>query len=181
MIIAWYSGGGGNRFYQWITKNLRNFDLNCTYDRSNPFQFYPNRYPGIIEGQVNLPVIFTHCMNYNLIQKLWPGHDKVYMIQTDFYKSVKRQWKIVEHKVSENQHPVGGPFSSIKWQTEYYEKYPVCSGNSILVNDQTYPEFHDMIKKEIDSVDCPEFDFALDMFKQHGKDAPILELYNKYF
>lgn len=181
MVIAFYPGAGGNRFYQSLTNPDCSFDLNKIYDYDNPYQYYPNRYPGRIEGHVDSPVIFTHCMNYELITKTWPNHTQGYMLEIDFYKSLKRQWYLVENKINSNSHPAGGPFSAIAWHNDYYTQYPPDAGDLVRVNESTFPDFYLMIQQELDSIICPEFDFAKEMFLTHGKTAPILDLYRELY
>lgn len=180
MIIAWYPGGG-NRFYQSLHKSNFLFELNKIYDHSNPYQHYPNRYPGAKSGQVNTDVVFTHCVNYELIVKTWPGHDEIYIIETDFFKSLRRHWYLAEKTTNANTHPAGGPFSAIVWHKNYYTQYPPDDGDFIRVNQTTFPDFFQMVENELDSIHCPEFDFAQQMFLQYSKDAPILDLYRELY
>lgn len=180
MVIGFYPGGGGNRFYWWL-KLQRTFELNRIYDSKTPHQIGANRYPGIVSGQVNTGIIFTHCLNYDLITETWPGHSEVYILDTDCAKSLRRQWKLFQSKISNNPHPVDGAFRAITWHNDYYNQYPFQIGNGIKVDCKSYPEFMDMINNELDSIDCPEFDFAQSMFDQFGSNASILELYNEHF
>lgn len=181
MIIAWYPGGGGNRFYKWLSNSALDFKSKQVYDYLNPYQIEANRYPGRRDGLVDTPVVFTHCVNYDFLTKIWPSHDKIYLLEVDLYQSLRRQWHLIERKVNINQHTVGGPFSAITWHDDYYNEYPFQVGNSILVNQQTFPDFFNMIQNELRSIVCPEFDFALQMFKQHGSNAPILDLYKEHY
>ena len=103
MIIAFYPGGGGNRFYQWVNKSQREFVINESYDKRTPHQIYVNRYPGVLDNQVDAPIVFTHCMNYDLINATWPGHELIYIIKSDYHKSLKRQWHLFQSKVSEDR------------------------------------------------------------------------------
>jgi hypothetical protein len=179
MIIAFYPGAGGNRFYKFL-QGQTEFESNKGYDQSNPFQTYANRYPNDEQKSVQHSVIFTHCMNYNMITKCWPGHDSIYFISSDRVNSIRRQWQLFQKLVSTNQHPVGGPFSTICWHHEYYTKYPWSPGPGIVVNNSNFPKFTSMMQQELNSIVSPEFDFAQQMFEQHGPNAPILELYKKH-
>ena len=69
----------------------------------------------------------------------------------------------------------------IRWHTTYYTIYPYQVGNAIVVNQQTFPDFAEMNQNELESIVCPEFDFALQMYTQHGCTAPIIDLYNENY
>jgi hypothetical protein len=182
MIIAWYPGACGNRFYKWVNGQTE-FEQNKVYDRLNPYQIQVNRYPSV-ENKLKLiqrPIVFTHCVNHTLINDCWPGHDEIYFIEADKNKSLRRQWSLEQRLISNNQHPVGGPFSTIVWHDEYYTKYPWQPGPGTVVNENNFLEFSTMLQQELDSIVCPEFDFAQEMFDKHGALAPILDLYNQYY
>jgi hypothetical protein len=181
-VIAFYPGGGGNRFYKWL-HGQKEFALNCRYDGVNPYQAVINRYPSL-ETKIQLvkhPVIFTHCVNYDFIDECWPGPKKLYFIDADRHRCLSRQWALFEKKISINQHPVGGPFSTIAWNDLYYTQYPWQSGPGIVVDKNNFLEFSLMIEQELNSIVCPEFDFAQQMFNQYGATAPILDLYDQYY
>jgi len=182
MIIAFYPGGGGNRFYKWLQGQTA-FEPNQGYDHTNPRQSFVNRYPRK-ETKAQLvqePVVFTHCVNFDFITECWPDQDKIYFIFTDKNQSLKRQWALFQNKNSANRHPVGGPFSVITWHNDYYTEYPWDTKTGTVVDSNTFPDFIKMIQQELDSISCPEFDFAQRMFEQHGPTAPILDLYNQHY
>jgi hypothetical protein len=182
MVIAFYPGGGGNRFYQWLQGQTR-FESNTGYDRANPFQSFINRYPTpeTKSQLISHPVIFTHCVNHDLITEYWPDHKEIFFVSTDPVKSLRRQWNLFQKFKSSNQHPVDGPFSTIAWHDEYYTQGPWNPGPGTVVDHDSFSEFSIMIQKELDSIVCPEFDFAQQMFDRHGPQAPILDLYNQYY
>jgi hypothetical protein len=200
MIIAFYPGAGGHRFYQWV-QGLREFEQNRRYDElcqtelkqkysdTSPYTSQPDnqwindRYLTADTQVIQhpLPVVFTHCVNYELITHCWPGHELVYFIDADRSKSLRRQWKLFQQFVSTDAHPVGGPFNTISWHNEYYTQYPWSTGSGITVDHQEFFEFSTMLQQELDSVVCPEFDFAQQMFDQHGPSAPIQGLYNQQY
>jgi len=182
VIISFYPGGGGNRFYKWM-RGKTNFELNKGYDRSNPFQIIANRYPSdeTKSQLISAPVIFTHCVNYDLIAECWQNQQDVFFINTDCVKSLRRQWALFQKFISSNQHSVGGPFSTIAWHDAYYKQYPWSPGPATVVDHNNFKEFFEMMQIELDSIVCPEFDFAQLMFEQHGPQAPILDLCNQYY
>jgi hypothetical protein len=181
MVIAWYPGAGGNRFYKWLA-GQHQFELNKGYDRTNPHQYFENRYPcrDTKSQLMNLPVIFTHCVNYDLIKECWPEHDEIYFIAADRHKSLRRQWLLFQQYISPNKHPAGGPFSTVVWHHEYYTKYPWNPGPGTVVDHNSFPEFSTMLEHELDSITCFEFDFAQQVFEQYGSQAPILTLYDQH-
>lgn len=181
MIIAFYPGGGGNRFYQWLN-GRRLFDATVGYDRENPYQAKINRYPTHSNQSqlLDFPCVFTHCMNYNFIVQCWPGHDQVYFVSADIVKSLRRQWTQFQRHTSNNQHPAGGPYSTIAWHHAYYTQYPHDPGAGIVVDHSSYPEFDAMLKHELENTANSDFDFAQQVFEQHGANAPIIDLYNQY-
>lgn len=181
MIIAYYPGTGGNRFYLWLN-DKKNFAPKQGYDDANfALGIDANRYPGRNQNQINAHVIFTHCLNFDLVTQTWPDHKDIYFLNFDRSLGLRRHWFLFQNKHSTDPNPASGAFSVITWHDEYYQQYPYQLGRAIEVNENTFPEFFNMMNTELQSIICPEFDFAQAMFDQHGAQAPIEDLYKEQF
>lgn len=178
MIIAFYPGSGGNRFFKYIN-GLTEFEKNSTYDRKNPYQIYGNRY---LDAPVDCQIIFTHNMNVPHLKSVFPSQTEIYIIAADLKNSLMRQWELRQKHISKNQHPVGGPFSAICWHADYYKQYPYEPADAVVVDINSGIDiFSTSMRSELDSITSPEFDFAWDVYTQHGNSAPILTLFDEQF
>lgn len=99
MIIGYYPGAGGNRYYQYsnnddfslpgvaydnLTSNTLITSRGLYYDTAEPLPYYKN------------DTILTHCVNYDQIVKvLGPrATTNVVLIKADLKKSLRREWSI---------------------------------------------------------------------------------------
>jgi hypothetical protein len=170
MIIAFYPGAGGNRFYHWL-RGARKFSLDIKYDLFTPYQYQENRYPRDPAQVVHSPVIFTHNMNFDYLKNCWSGR-KIYMLDWDYKKSLCRRWLLRNDK--DDQPYRASAYNTICWHYEYYQRYPKEFGNAEIVDPNSYPEFFDSMQQE--TAQDPDFDWAWDVFQRYGSNAPVLEL-----
>lgn len=101
MIIAYYPGGGGNRYLQRLLGNEWN-QFNKSYDINNPGQQYEYRY---LISSVQTPKtdhILTHCMNSTHIQQCLPLMPVVF-IKSDLQSSLRREWILHGHQRYSNR------------------------------------------------------------------------------
>jgi hypothetical protein len=99
MIIAFYPGGGGNRFLKRaIGEEWSSYGI--SYDKKIKQQYWqpqPLRY--LLDTQLpDAPseYILTHCMNSKKIQQTFPGHNIVF-INSHLQSSLRREWAIAGH------------------------------------------------------------------------------------
>jgi len=95
LVISFYPGGGGNRYYLY-TKGRKDFLPKKTYDdlvQNQPFEY---RYITRDSLLHDLPVVLTHCVNTSILKKNFPEHE-IIVIKTDLKESLLREWKIDGH------------------------------------------------------------------------------------
>jgi len=95
MIIAYYPGAGGNKYYcnitnrEWQTHH-QGYDLHV---KDQEFQHRYLYHDSVSNG--DFPVILTHCMNTPLIQKIWPNLP-IFVILADMHSCLRRQWLLYD-------------------------------------------------------------------------------------
>jgi hypothetical protein len=100
MIIAFYPGGGGNRYRQFLVGNdWKKFKV--SYDEANSDQLFKYRYLTELSYHNDLPHILTHCMNSGVIKKLFPNNPIV-VIKADLQTCLRREWMLHGHKLFMN-------------------------------------------------------------------------------
>ena len=162
MIISFYPGSGGNRFYLW-TKGQRNFDQGQIYDYTWQNQDFAYRY---LDSTTQLPdqeVILTHCVNIPLLKKLFPGHDRYVLIKSDMVSSLRREWQLDgRRRVNNMPNAVENALAAITYHQRYYQEYQFDSDGATDIIDLTDDtEFSVMMRQEIAGVVSPEFDQAV--------------------
>ena len=101
MIIAFYPGGGGNRYLQKLLGNDWT-RTHISYDKINTKQQYLHRYLLEPVPPVESQYILTHCMHSPKIQQTFPGHDMVF-IKSNLQASLQREWTLHGHKRFQDQ------------------------------------------------------------------------------
>jgi hypothetical protein len=96
MIIAFYPGAGGNRYRQLLLGNDWK-TLETSYDLANS-EYLTNRYLLEKLDHNNVSWAITHCMNSNVIRKLFPNNPIV-MINSDLQTGLRREWVLNGHKL----------------------------------------------------------------------------------
>ena len=169
MIIAFYPGTGGNRHFL----NLRgktDFTPGKSYDylvrSQNPVYRYIDT---TTHGLNDQEVILTHCMNVPLIQKTFPNQTQIIVLLYDLDKGLKREFAIEgQFQQRDMNDKVEHALSSIAFHHRYYEQVPLdTTGASTIIdisNDTGI--FAQMMRKEIESIVCNEFDQALVSYNQ---------------
>ena len=116
MIIAFYPGAGGNRFYHRLQGQTL-FDPRTTYDHLLKTQKMEYRYLTTDSvGIVDQPLILTHCVNVPLLKQHWPEQTEIVVIQSDLDASLKREWTLAgqfrEHDMPDPKENALGLISS---------------------------------------------------------------------
>jgi|APGre2960657373_1045057.scaffolds.fasta_scaffold07290_4 hypothetical protein len=96
MIIAFYPGGGGNRYLQRLLGNDWT-QPHISYDLTNTGQQYKHKYLTDHIPQSDSQYILTHCMNTQKIQHTFPGHPIVF-IKSELQVSLQREWMLHGHQ-----------------------------------------------------------------------------------
>jgi hypothetical protein len=71
MIIAFYPGAGGNRYYHY-SNGRSDFAARTTYDHLLQNQKFEYRYMDSDSLLPDRDLILTHCVNVPLLRKLFP-------------------------------------------------------------------------------------------------------------
>lgn len=96
MIICFYPGAGGNRFYRSFS-NQEYTSLGQSYDHTVKMQLYQDRYPMSADHSSSpKPYVLTHCMNTPLVKNIWPDHE-IYVIMFDMQPCLRREWILEGH------------------------------------------------------------------------------------
>lgn len=92
-VIAFYPGGGGNRYMQKLLNNEFSTP-HIAYDYKFKELVHSHRY--LLDDIPEPPrseYVLTHCMNYSRIRSVF-GDVDIRMIVTDFKKSLQREWML---------------------------------------------------------------------------------------
>jgi organic radical activating enzyme len=172
MIIAFYPGAGGNRLYHYL-KGKRDFSPLTTYDYLLKNQSFKYRY--LTNYTVGLPdrdLILTHCVNVPLLTKHFPNQQEIIVLVGDLNLCLRREWTLEEqYRDKDFTNKLEHATAALQYHHRYYTD--VClniTGATKIIDITTdSSEFAQMMKQEIESVDSPYFDQAIDNFR------PLLE------
>jgi hypothetical protein len=122
MIIAFYPGAGGNRYYRRL-KNLEWKQPNSSYDHTVPEQHFENRY--LTNARLSKSnVVLTHAMNCELINNFFPDWP-ITFITGDLQKCLKREWMLAGHERYKKKN-IGTQFDRIQHYASYKDNsWPV--------------------------------------------------------
>lgn len=98
MIIAYYPGAGGNKYYNKI-KGAPWQTHQKSYDNEIYDQLEKHRYVfqnSLVDNHADY--ILTHCVNTVLLNKLWPGRE-IHVIQSDLQSCLRREWMLSGHRL----------------------------------------------------------------------------------
>lgn len=98
MIISFYPGAGGNKYYQH-TKQQEWQTFQKSYDLMVLDQQLKNRYPiaSYATDVDSSGIILTHCLNSQLLRSIWPNHE-ITVIIADMQSSLRREWMLLGHQ-----------------------------------------------------------------------------------
>jgi len=95
MIIAYYPGGCGNRYLQYLLGN--EWATHCkSYDNA-AFQLFEHRYLLNLVTPAVQEYTLTHSMNSQQIRQSFPDQPMVF-IKTDLQQSLRREWMLHGHE-----------------------------------------------------------------------------------
>ena len=96
MIIGYYPGAGGNRYYQYLKGNEYSTP-GIAYDLLTDNQVIRSRGSYLVDDlQISVTdgTVLLHCVNYNRItEKINNAHD-IIIIKSDLKSSLRREWSI---------------------------------------------------------------------------------------
>jgi hypothetical protein len=92
MIIAFYPGAGGNKyFFSTQDKEWQSFGRSYDYiNRPSSLKYLYNDY----QPDQNYDVVLTHCLDTKLIRKIWPNHE-ITVILSNMQSCLRREWMLL--------------------------------------------------------------------------------------
>lgn len=130
MIIAFYPGGGGNRYLRQL-EGLEWQQPSVTYDLQTQ-QNYQNRYL-LSLADTSQPTVLTHCMNTSHLQHHFPEHDIVFIIG-DLRACLQREWILAGHDRFVSKKQVSTP-DRLEHYAAYKDKaWPECTNCQDLLD-----------------------------------------------
>lgn len=169
MIIAFYPGIGGNRYFLF-RQGQQDFSPGKSYDQLVRSQNFAYRYlDSTTQHLTDQETILTHCMNVPLIKKLFPNQKEIVVLLYDLDKGLKREFAVEgQYQDRGMDNKIEHALSSISFHHRYYEQVPLdTTGASEVLNIETDSgKFAQMMRNEIESVLCNEFDSALESYNQ---------------
>ena len=172
MIIAFYPGAGGNRYYHYLLGE-RNFQSQTTYDHLLQSQEFEYRYLDNSSCLSDQEIILTHCVNVPLLQQLFPNHSEIVVIKSNLNQSLQREWYLEgQYRNKDMSNKLENARAHVTYHNRYYAQYPMdITGATVVVdinNDRT--EFTDIMEAELESINSVEYQQALEAFKKHNLD-----------
>lgn len=186
-IIAFYPGGGGNRYLMY----LQNKDFNkyhVSYDHKRTGQQVEYRYlltP--LSTLISSNFILTHCLAPQQIIKFF-GPCNITILETDFKKSLRREWclqglQLYKKKVQNDPdyELVNSAWSTIVWHHAYYNQYPIdTNGCKVIDVANGSDKFSKVMQQELENYHSKLFEFCWDIYNSQGPSAPIITLYDQH-
>jgi organic radical activating enzyme len=168
MIIAFYPGAGGNRYYHYL-QGLKQFKTNQTYDHLLKTQ--SSQYRHLDSDSIGLPdqeLILTHCVNVPLLRQHFPDHKEIIVIVADLDLSLQREWLLKDqHRNKDFDNKYEHAFSHIGYHYRYYQQYPLDISDATSINiNHDESEFAVMMRSELASIQSAEYQQALADYKQ---------------
>jgi organic radical activating enzyme len=169
MIIAFYPGAGGNRYYHYL-QGLKDFVTNATYDHLLRDQKSDYRHLTADSVLPDLELILTHCVNGPLLSRLFPGHH-ITIINTDLNISLQREWHLKDqHRDKNILNNLEHAKAHLSYHRKYYNEYPLdTQGVDVVINlDSDDSEFAQMMRKELCSIHSPIYQQAIAEYQPHN-------------
>ena len=164
MIIAFYPGAGGNRYFLSL-KGQKEFNSNIIYD-TDTFGC-PAGYRYLDDSTQGFPdrdVILTHCVNVPLLKKHFPTQDNIVVIVGDYQKCLRREWALSEqHKDKDLDNKFEHAHSHVAFHNKYYAQLPLdtTGATTVIDIDKDHTEFTLMMRRELDLSVSEVYDRAV--------------------
>lgn len=184
MVICFVPGSGGHRYKRYLQ------DQKFNAHNSNMHTFVSPEYDSYIfieKSDQNLKpllqkhkseIIMTHTMNGELLKKYFPGNHIV-KLKVPFLQALERKWQVEGRFKTANMlkiNRIDRAFQSIKWHTEYYTRNGIDYDCDTLIDIEIDDsEFSNIMRRQL-SIRNDEFQLAMNIFNEHGIDAPVLDI-----
>jgi hypothetical protein len=169
MIIAFYPGAGGNRYYQYLM-GRRDFKTQTTYDhllKTQPFEY---RYVSADSKLPDQELILTHCVNVPLLRQLFPNQTEIVVIQANLDLSLKREWFLEDqHRDKDMPDKLEHARAHVSYHRRYYKELPMdtTGATTIIDVDADDTEFAKVMRTELASIVSAEYDQAVKEYVEH--------------
>jgi organic radical activating enzyme len=170
MIIAFYPGAGGNRYYHYLS-GRRDFRPHTTYDHLLKFQEFEYRYLDNCSCLPDRELILTHCVNVPLLRRLFPAHTEIIVIKSNLNQSIQREWYLGDQYRNKNiPDKLEHARAHVAYHNRYYKEYPMdTTGATQVVDiDNDRIEFTDMMRNELSSIKSDEYTRAITENLEHN-------------
>jgi organic radical activating enzyme len=169
MIIAFYPGAGGNRYYQYLM-GRRDFKTQTTYDhllKTQPFEY---RYLSADSKLPDQELILTHCVNVPLLRHLFPNQTEIIVLQVNLDLSLKREWFLKDqHRDKDMPDKLEHAQAHVAYHRRYYKELPMdtTGATTIIDVDMDDTEFANTMRTELASIVSAEYDQAIKEYVEH--------------
>lgn len=180
MIIAFYPGAGGNRWFFWNQDSKKIFESNKSYDDNLPQSPY-YRYIYHDTSLADTDLILTHTLNVPLLLEKFPAHKEIVVINGDLKSCLRRQWVLAGHRL--NAHHFSNADESIRaivgFHRNYYAQYPIDFTGATRIFDISTDndDFCKMMRQELVMYTNQEFDEVFDMYNKIDHRLQVIENY----
>jgi len=168
MIIAFYPGGGGNRYYHYL-QGRRDFDQLTTYDSLLTDQEFSYRYLTSDSSLPDQELILTHCVNAPLLRRLFPAHT-ITIIESDLDASIQREWFLGDqHRDKHMPDKLEHARAHVSYHKKYYKEYPLDTqgADTIIKINSDNSEFAQMMREELSAVHSVEYQQSIEQYQPH--------------
>jgi hypothetical protein len=169
MIIAFYPGSGGNRYYQYLM-GRRDFEMQTTYDHLLKTQAFEYRYLSADSKLPDQKLILTHCVNVPLLRQLFPNQTEIIVLQANLDLSLKREWFLEDqHRDKDMPDKLEHARAHVAHHRRYYKEHPMdTTGATTVINiDTDDTEFANTMRTELASIVSTEYDQAVEEYVEH--------------
>ena len=169
MILAFYPGAGGNRYYQYLM-GRRDFEPRTTYDHLLNTQAFEYRYLSADSKLPDQELILTHCVNVPLLRRLFPNQTEIVVIQANLDLSLKREWFLEDqHRDKDMPDKLEHARAHVAYHRRYYKEFPMdTTGATTIINiDTDDTDFAKTMRTELASIVSAEYDQAVNKHVEH--------------
>jgi hypothetical protein len=168
MIIAFYPGAGGNRYYHYLL-GTTDFAAHTTYDHLLKNQRPEYRYLTADQDLPDQDLILTHCVNTPLLKQLFPGH-KITIIKSNLTNSLQRAWYLEEqHRDKDMPDLLEHAKAHVSYHKKYYAQYPMDTqgADTVIDIDNDLSDFAHMMRTELTTINSLHYQQAIVEYQPH--------------
>ena len=117
MVIGFYPGAGGHRYYNWVT-NKPFGEPEKVYD--NAPTDYDARYATTESHSTYTDIVSSHCVNYTVLKNCYVNQSSFTILKSDLKQSLYREYRLVgRERYLQNRNRE----DAVQTQLEHYQVY----------------------------------------------------------